>query len=76
MKILDVEIKYTGNDRIFVVVTDSLYYPLLERSMAREWYVPRSEFRDRYKIVNPEFVAELEYEYLEYVTRITNDGGF
>lgn len=74
MKILDVEIKFTVNERIFLVTTDSLYYPLLERSTSRRWFVPRSEFRDRYEIGNSEFVEELEKEYVDYITRVTNDG--
>lgn len=75
MKILDVEVKFTVNERIFIVTTDSLYYPLLERSVARRWFVPRSESRDRYEINNPEFVKELEQEYRDYIER-TVDGCF
>lgn len=75
MKILDVEVKFTTNERLFIVKTDSLYYPQLERSSSRRWFVPRSEFRDKYEINNPEFVAELEAEYRDYVER-TFDGCF
>lgn len=75
MKILDVEIKYNVNERIFIVTTDSLYYPLLERSVSHRWFVPRSEFRDRYEINNPEFVKELEQEYKDYIER-TSGGCF
>lgn len=76
MKILDVEVKFTVNERLFLVFTDSVFYPLLERSPARRWYVPRSDGVDRYEIKNPEFVNELNLEYQDYVDRVVNESFF
>lgn len=75
MKILDVKIKFTADERLFLITTNSIYYPLLERSTSRRWFVPRSQSRERYEINNPEFVKELEQEYKDYIAR-TFDGYF
>jgi len=72
MKILNVEVKYSVDQRFFLVTTDSIFYTLLERTMSREWYVPRTENHERYQLKNPEFVDELEREYRDYIERNFN----
>lgn len=72
MNILDVEIKYSSEERFFLVTTDSLFYPLLERSMSGRWFVPRSDGINRYELLNPEFLEELDKEYIDYVERVFN----
>lgn len=66
MNILDIEVKYGNGERFFLVVTDSVFYPLLERTMCRKWFVPSNVRHLRYEILNQEFVEELEREYARF----------
>jgi hypothetical protein len=69
MNIVDVEVKYGNGERFFLIITDSVFYPLLERTMCRKWFVPSNTRDTRYEVLNAEFIEELEEEYARFTER-------
>ena len=66
MNIIDVKTKNENGYLFYIVKTDSVFYPILQRSICRKWFVPSTIDGQQYEILNKEFTSEMEEAFARF----------